>query len=116
LVVRFNKIHLIDRLEKPLCRTNLLLLSLLAITLHRFFSLQQMIIKLDEGTVQRISSGQLILDVLTTIKELIENAIDANSTQITLTLEDDGLTSISVHLSSYKNDVVSGQWHRNTTR
>lgn len=55
-----------------------------------------MITKLDPTTVQRISSGQLILDVPSTLKELIENAIDANATQITLTLEDDGLTSISV--------------------
>ena len=55
-----------------------------------------MITKLDSHTVQRISSGQLILDIPTTLKELIENAIDANSTQISLTIEDDGLTSLSV--------------------
>jgi len=58
-----------------------------------------MIIKLDSGTVQRISTGQLILDIPTTLKELIENSIDASSTQINLTLEDDGLTSITVRLS-----------------
>jgi DNA mismatch repair ATPase MutL len=55
-----------------------------------------MITKLDAGTISRISSGQLILDVRSTIKELIENALDANSSQITITLEDDGLASITV--------------------
>ena len=55
-----------------------------------------MITKLDSHTVQRISSGQLILDIYSTLKELIENSIDANSTQITLTIEDDGLSSITV--------------------
>jgi len=57
-----------------------------------------MITKLDSNTVQRISSGQLIIDIPSIIKELIENAIDAKATQITLTLEDDGLASISVFL------------------
>jgi DNA mismatch repair ATPase MutL len=55
-----------------------------------------MITKLDLDTVQRIASGQLILDVPSTVKELIENAIDAKSTQITLILDDDGLSCISV--------------------
>ena len=55
-----------------------------------------MITKLNVDTVQRISSGQLILDIPSTLKELIENAIDAKSTQITITLADDGLACISV--------------------
>lgn len=55
-----------------------------------------MITKLDSSTIQRISSGQLILDIPSTLKELIENSLDADSTQITLILEDDGLTSLSV--------------------
>ena len=55
-----------------------------------------MITKLDSNTVQRISSGQLILDVPSTLKELIENAIDAKATQVSITLEDEGLTSITV--------------------
>jgi DNA mismatch repair ATPase MutL len=55
-----------------------------------------MITKLDSNTVQRISSGQLILDIPSTLKELIENSIDAKATQISITIEDDGLTSITV--------------------
>jgi DNA mismatch repair protein MutL len=55
-----------------------------------------MINKLDSTTVRKISSGQLILDIPSTLKELIENSLDASSSQITLTLEDEGLTSITV--------------------
>jgi DNA mismatch repair protein PMS2 len=63
-----------------------------------------MINKLDSTTVRKISSGQLILDMPSTIKELIENSLDASSSQITLTLEDEGLTSITVpSLKPYHN-------------
>jgi DNA mismatch repair protein PMS2 len=55
-----------------------------------------MITKLSNTTIERLSSGHLILDIPSTIKELIENSLDAHATQITLTLEDDGLTSLSV--------------------
>lgn len=57
-----------------------------------------MIRKLSTTTIQKISSGQLILDIPSILKELIENALDANATQITLTLEDEALTSLSVRL------------------
>jgi hypothetical protein len=56
----------------------------------------KMINKLDSTTIHKISSGQLILDIPSTLKELIENSLDGSSTQITLTLEDEGLTSINV--------------------
>ena len=65
-----------------------------------------MITKLDANTVQRISSGQLILDILTILKELIENAIDGESTQITITIEDDGLTSIAVQYSNMSLEIM----------
>ena len=67
---------------------------------------RDMITKLDSSTVQRISSGQLILDIPSTLKELIENAIDAKATQITLTLEDDGLTSVIVLQIKNTHDLV----------
>jgi hypothetical protein len=55
-----------------------------------------MITKLSPTTIQKISSGQLILDIPSILKELIENSLDANATQIILTLEDEALTSLSV--------------------
>jgi len=55
-----------------------------------------MITKLSTTTIQKISSGQLILDIPSIVKELIENSLDANATKIILTLEDEALTSLSV--------------------
>lgn len=64
-----------------------------------------MITKLCPKTIQKISSGQLILDIPSSIKELIENSLDANATQITLTLEDEALTSLSVLATSLARNV-----------
>lgn len=37
---------------------------------------------IDAGAVHRICSGQVILDIATAVKELIENALDAHATSI----------------------------------
>ena len=37
---------------------------------------------IDRGSVHRICSGQVILDLGTAVKELIENALDAGATNI----------------------------------
>ena len=37
---------------------------------------------IDKGTVHRICSGQVILDLATAVKELVENALDAGATSI----------------------------------
>lgn len=37
---------------------------------------------IDAGAVHRICSGQVILDISTAVKELIENALDAGATAI----------------------------------
>ena len=37
---------------------------------------------IDQGTVHRICSGQVILDLATAVKELVENALDAGATAI----------------------------------
>jgi hypothetical protein len=58
--------------------------------------LLEMITKLSTTTIQKIASGQLILDIPSIVKELIENSLDANATKIILTLEDEALTSLSV--------------------
>ena len=55
-----------------------------------------MITKLDSTTVQRISSGQLILDIYSTLKELIENSIDAGSTQIDILIKEGGLKLLQI--------------------
>ncbi|CAG8579003.1 1177_t:CDS:10 [Funneliformis caledonium] len=55
-----------------------------------------MIRSLDNSTIRRISSGQVITKVEDVVKELIENSIDAESTSIEVKLVGDGLTSITV--------------------
>lgn len=43
---------------------------------------------IDKGSVHRITSGQVVVDLRTAVKELVENSLDAGSTNI-------GKTSIS---------------------
>lgn len=37
---------------------------------------------IDKDTIHRICSGQVILDLATAVKELVENALDAGATSI----------------------------------
>lgn len=41
-----------------------------------------MIQAIDKGVVHRICSGQVILDLATAVKELVENALDAGATTV----------------------------------
>ena len=41
-----------------------------------------MIRAIDKGVVHRICSGQVILDLATAVKELVENAIDAGASTV----------------------------------
>ncbi|KAJ2877942.1 Mismatch repair endonuclease pms2, partial [Coemansia aciculifera] len=47
-------------------------------------------------TVHRLCSGQVIVDLATAVKELLENSLDAGATVVDIKLKDSGLTSISV--------------------
>ncbi|KAI0461505.1 hypothetical protein LJB42_000803 [Komagataella kurtzmanii] len=55
-----------------------------------------MITQISEKDAHKLSSGQLIIDLTAAVKELVENAIDANSSQIQITIKDYGLDSIQV--------------------
>ena len=58
--------------------------------------LLKMITKLSTPTIQKIASGQLILDIPSIVKELIENSIDAGSTQIDILIKEGGLKLLQI--------------------
>lgn len=56
---------------------------------------------LGDDAVNKIASGQVITGVVDAIKELIENALDADAKTIKIKLEDQGLKSITVTDDGY---------------
>lgn len=51
---------------------------------------------LDQGTVHRICSGQVIINLANAVKELVENSIDAGSKNVEIKLKQYGSDSIEV--------------------
>ena len=51
---------------------------------------------LDQNTVHRICSGQVIINLANAVKELIENSLDAGSKSIEIKLKNYGSDSIEV--------------------
>ena len=51
---------------------------------------------IDNDSIEKICSGQVIVDLATAVKELVENSLDANATNIDIKLKEYGLTSIEV--------------------
>ncbi|KAJ3130377.1 Mismatch repair endonuclease pms2 [Nowakowskiella sp. JEL0407] len=52
--------------------------------------------KISNSSIHQICSGQVILDLAGAIKELIENSLDANATNIEVRIKDSGLGGIEV--------------------
>src|SRR5579871_5962843 len=54
------------------------------------------VVLLDENTANRIAAGEVVERPASAVKELVENAVDAGATQITVTLEEGGKERLSV--------------------
>ena len=55
-----------------------------------------MIRAIDKSSIQKICSGQVVVDLTTAVKEMVENALDSGATSIEVKLKDMGATSIEV--------------------
>lgn len=51
---------------------------------------------IDTSDVAKITSGQVIIDLVSVVKELVENSIDAGSDKIEITFNNYGITSLEV--------------------
>ncbi|KAI0351151.1 DNA mismatch repair protein MutL [Trametes cingulata] len=51
---------------------------------------------LDGGSIHKITSGQVVVDLQTAVKELVENSLDAGATNIEVRFKDYGLDSFEV--------------------
>jgi DNA mismatch repair protein MutL len=51
---------------------------------------------LDSSTIDRIAAGEVVERPSSIVKELVENALDAGAKQITITMEEGGLTFLSI--------------------
>ncbi|KDQ51775.1 hypothetical protein JAAARDRAFT_73425 [Jaapia argillacea MUCL 33604] len=59
-------------------------------------SSQSTIKPIDSSSIHRINSGQVVIDLQTAVKELLENSLDAGATNIEVRFKDSGLKSVEV--------------------
>ena len=56
-----------------------------------------MIKSIERSSVQRICSGQVVVDLSSAVKELIENSLDSKASSVEIRLYDMGATCIEVN-------------------
>ncbi len=75
------------------------------------------ITKLSDHLIAKVAAGEVVQEPSNVVKELIENALDAEATEITIQIEKAGLTSITVidNGQGMTPDDLRLSWHHHTT-
>lgn len=77
-----------------------------------------LISKLDDSVIKKISAGEVIHRPYNVVKELLENSLDAGATSIVVTLKNGGLKSITIQDNGcgIRVSIPSVHYHNTTSR